>query len=238
MEQISVVIPVYNRAKIFARALESVVRQSYRPLQIIVIDDGSTEDIASVCELSKQMNNFAEVELIYRRQKNSGAPAARNRGLTEAKGEYVIFWDADAIGESQMLEKMHHALVQNPNASFAYSNFLFGKKNMRGKAFSFEALKQRNYIMSTSLIRTKDAILWDETLKRFQDWDLWLTMAEHGKKGVWIDEVLFQVETDGTMSSWLPSFVYQAPFRWLPFFDERVRKYEQARLIIVRKHNI
>lgn len=238
MEQISVVIPVYNRAEVFFRALESVAQQSYHPLEIIVVDDGSTENIRSVFDTVAKKNESSDTQFIYVRQENKGAPAARNRGFEKATGTYVIFWDADAVGNTDMLQKMHIALQENPRASFAYSNFLFGKKVMRGKTFSFEELKKRNYIMSTSLIRRCEAISWDETLKRFQDWDLWLTMGEQGKQGVWIDEVLFQIEARGSMSLWLPSFAYQAPFRWLPFFAGRVRKYEQAQSVVTRKHGI
>ncbi len=238
MEQISVVIPVYNRAKVFGEALESVVLQTYRPLEIIVVDDGSTEEIRPICDSILKKHESAGVHFVYLRQENSGAPAARNRGLQSATGAYVIFWDADAVGNTDMLEKMYTTLQECPRASFVYSNFLFGKRVMRGKTFSFEELKKRNYIMSTSLIRKSDVVSWDETLKRFQDWDLWLTMASQGKKGVWIDEVLFQIEAGGSMSLWLPSFAYRAPFRWLPFFAGRVKKYEQAQSVVAHKHGI
>lgn len=238
MEYISVVVPVYNRAQVFFRALESIAKQTYRPLQIIVVDDGSTEDIETVFGIISERHSSNECSFVYIRQENTGAPAARNRGFAEVKGEYVIFWDADIIGKANMLEVMHDILVKNSDASFAYSNFLLGRKLFRGIPFSHDALKKNNYITSTSLIRTADAVKWDESLKRFQDWDLWLTMAGQGKKGVWIDEILFQVEGGGTISSWLPSFAYRVPFRWLPSIYTKVKNYEAAREVLWYKHSI
>jgi len=99
-------------------------------------------------------------------------------------------------------------------------------------------LKQNNYIPTTSLIRRKDAIKWDESLKRFQDWDLWLTMSEAGKTGVWVDEYLFTVLGGGTMSKWLPRFAYKAPFKWLPFVSKSVNQYEKTKKVIIQKHKL
>ena len=238
MEHISVIVPVYNRAEIFEKSLQSIVQQTYRPLQIIVVDDGSTEDISTVFDRVKKKYESAQHNFLYLRQENRGAPAARNAGLLHATGGYVIFWDADTIGQPRMLGAMREALRKNPDASFAYSNFLLGKKLFRGIPFSFEQLKKQNFITTMSLIRRSAVIKWDETLKRFQDWDLWLTMAEQDKTGVWIDESLFQVVPGGTISSWLPSFVYRAPFRWLPGISQKVRKYEEAKKIIFTKHHL
>ncbi|MBI4992876.1 MAG: glycosyltransferase, partial [Candidatus Magasanikbacteria bacterium] len=176
------------------------------------------------------------------------APAARNRGLEMAKGEYVIFWDADVVAEPEMLEKLKARLELHPEASYAYSNYQLSilrqaqdrffnfQKKIRAKNFNAQDLQKNNYIHSTSLIRRKDAIKWDENLKRFQDWDLWLTMAEQGKTGVWVDEYLFKIISQGTMSRWLPSFCYKKPFSLLPVISKQVKKYEEAKAIIIKKH--
>src|SRR5690606_8889630 len=136
------------------------------------------------------------------RQENKGAPSARNVGFAHSRGDYVIYWDADVVGVPDMLETMLTALQKHARASFAYSSFYFGKKKMNGQPFDKEALRQRNYIHSTTLIRRVDVIQWDESLKRFQDWDFFLSLAEQEKQGVWVDEALFTVDTGGTMSTW------------------------------------
>lgn len=238
MELISVVVPVYNRREVFLHSLTSLVSQTYPVLQIIVVDDGSSEDVRSVFENIRASYESEGRSFLFIRQENKGAPAARNRGLVEASGDFVMFWDADVIAVPDMLSSMHDALEENTDAAFAYSNFLFGKKLFRGMPFSFEELKNKNFITTTSLIRKKDMIQWDESLKRFQDWDLWLTMAESGKKGIWIDKTLFRVEATGSISSWLPSVAYRKPFRWLPGIRSKVADYERARQIILHKHLI
>jgi hypothetical protein len=71
----------------------------------------------------------------------------------------------------------------------------------------------------------------------FQDWDLWLTIAERGGSGVWVPEFLFRIiQHGGSMSSWLPSFAYQAPWKYLPIIRGKVRRYDEAELVVRRKH--
>ena len=86
-----------------------------------------------------------------------------------------------------------------------------------------------------ALIRREDfpATGWDESLKKFQDWDLWLTMLSLGKIGYFIPQVLFTISTGGVMSSWLPSFAYKL----LPFLPT-VKKYKAAKAVIFKKHGL
>ena len=226
---ISIVIPVYNHQKALEKAIASIQAQTYRDVEIIVIDDGSTLEV----RIQSQIGNLQLV-----RQENKGAPAARNAGLALAKGEYVICWDADVMAQPEMLEKMFRKLEQNPEASFVYSNHYFGHKRMPSLHWSIKVLEDNNYIHSTSLIRRKDVVRWDERLKRFQDWDMWLTMAEAGKTGAWIDEYLFRVDTGGTMSTWLPKIAYKKPWRWIPGIAGKVRKYEEAKSVVMKKHGL
>ncbi|MBI5222268.1 MAG: glycosyltransferase family 2 protein [Candidatus Magasanikbacteria bacterium] len=241
---ISIIIPVYNQAKELRLALDSIQKQTYRNLEVIVVDDGSKAKFSifnfSASPAGRQFSIDLPVQFV--RQENTGAPAARNRGLEMAKGEYVIFWDADIVGRPEMLEKLKKKLNEHPEANFAYCNYLLSlvsylpAKKMPAREFDIGELKKNNYIHSTSLIRRKDAIKWDESLKRFQDWDLWLTMAEQGKTGVLVDEYLFKIISQGTMSRWLPSFCYKKPFSWLPFVSKRVREYNEAKAIVSKKH--
>lgn len=227
---ISIIIPVYNHEQALEKALGSIFEQTYKDIEVIVVDDGSEEVISPKSKVISQMRVI--------RQDHKGAAAARNRGLEEVKGEYVIFWDADVIAEPEMLEKMIRALRTNPEASFVYSNFYFGWKKMKGGSYEATKLQRNNYIHSTSLIRRKEAIQWDESLKRFQDWNYWLSMAEQGKKGIWIDEYLFRVLPGGTMSSWLPKLAYKKPWRWMPGIRGKVRRYEEAREVVMEKHGL
>lgn len=224
---ISIVIPVFNRAEIFTKSLQSALAQDYTNTEIIVVDDGSLPAISVA---------HSKVNVI--RQPNRGAAAARNRGAKEASGEYLLFWDADLLAKKNFVTSLYLVLKHNPNASYAYSDFKLGNKTMRAQMFNGEALKKTNYISANSLIKKSDFAEFDETLKRFQDWDLWLRLLEQNKTGVYVPEILFTAVPGGTMSAWLPSFAYHAPFKWLPGIRTRVKQYEQARQIILQKHGL
>lgn len=229
---ISIIIPVYNQAGHLANCLAGIKKQTYNNYEIIIVDDGSTDDIIKVVEEFKK--NFG-LKLIYHEQENKGAPAARNKGAKLAGGEYIIFCDADAVMKPVMLETMLKTLKNNPQASFCYSSFIWGHKKFKLWPFDAEKLKIMPYITTTSLIRSKDFPGFDESLKKFQDWDLWLTMMERGHTGIFVDQILFKLAVSGTqtMSGWLPSCAYKL-LPWLP----RVKKYNQAMAIIKQKHNL
>ena len=230
-ELVSIIIPVYNHEQALKKALDSIFEQTYKGVEVIVVDDGNDQNFQF------SIFNFQKIlPMQFVRQEHKGAAAARNRGLEMAKGEFVIFWDADVIGKPDMLEKMLRALREHPEASFAYSNFWFGWKKMKGQSYEATKLRSNNFIHSTSLIRRSLSIPWDESLKRFQDWDYWLTLSEQGKTGVWIDEYLFRVLPGGTMSAWLPRFAYGKSWRWLPGIRDKVERYETARRIVAEKH--
>lgn len=234
MDLISIVIPVYNQKESLKQALDSIYCQTYKNKEIIIVDDGSDE---LVSQANLNIKKKESIKII--RQKNKGAPAARNRGLQEVRGNFVIFWDADVVAIPEMLEKMHDKLFECQEASFVYCNMKYGKKKMSAQEFDKANLKENNYIHSTSLIRAQDVISWDESLDRFQDWDLWLSMVEQNKTGVWIDEYLFTViPNEGGISDWLPRFAYKPPFKWIPGIKSRVESYEKAKAKVQEKHDI
>ena len=224
---ISIIIPVYNQTEKLHQCLDSICAQSYKDYEVIVVNDGSFDQLR-ITNYELRIKNFKLIN-----QENKGSNAARNRGLAESKGEYLLFCDADIIMEPDMLEVMLRALQNNSQASYAYSSFLWGAKLFRLWSFDAQKLKQMPYIHSTSLIRREDfpENRWDESIKRLQDWDVWLTMLSKGYVGIWVDKVLFKVQTGGTMSNWLPSFVYKI-FPILP----SVKKYNKAVEAIKKKH--
>ncbi|MBU0722442.1 glycosyltransferase family 2 protein [Patescibacteria group bacterium] len=228
---ISIIIPVYNQAEHLMHCLVSIKKQTYDNYEIIVVNDGSTDNVIAVIEKFKQIFGF---NLTYSEQENKGASAARNKGDKLAKGEYIIFCDADVVMKPTMLELMLNTLKHNQSASFCYSSFILGYKKFKLWSYDVEKLKIMPYIHTTSLIKKEHFPGFDETLKKFQDWDLWLTMLDHGHAGVWVNQVLFKVAVTGTqtMSNWLPSFIYKL-LPWLP----AVKKYNQAMSIIKKKHN-
>lgn len=111
---VSVIIPTYNRAHIVAEAIRSVKAQSYSPVQIIVIDDGSEDTTA------EEIAGFENVE--YHRQENKGQAAARNLGLSHARGEYIATLDSDDIWHEDFL-KVAVAALEGFQADFVFLNW-------------------------------------------------------------------------------------------------------------------
>ncbi len=232
---ISVVIPCYNHAKEIKDTLESLANQTVTIKQVIVVDDGSDDNPAQIAEQFKQILPLTLEYLTT----NQGAPKARNVGFSKVTGEYVIFLDADIKLHRTAIEKLYSALISRHEASYAYCDFLWGKHLFRGKPFNPEDLKKQNYIHTSALIRTKDFEHFDESLKKFQDWDLWLTMLQSGKQGVWVPETLMKIkERKNGISSWLPSFVFKIPWPILGFTPKAVTKYREAERIIREKHQL
>lgn len=182
------------------------MRQDYPSVEIIVVDDGSGDGTPSIIE-----KEFPAVRLV--RGDHQGANTARNIAARHATGALLFFSDADCIYEPDALSTLVRALESHPDASFAYSSFKLGWKLFRLRPYDLHALRERNYIPTRTLIRRKDFPGFDETLKRLQDWDLWLTMAEQGRRGVWVPRVLYStIASHRVMSSgWFPKFLYRIP---------------------------
>jgi len=110
---VSVIIPTYNRAHLIAQAVDSVLQQTYSNVEIIVVDDGSTDDTATV------MENYAE-RVSYVRQENAGSAAARNRGLAMARGDYIAFLDSDDLFLSEKLAIQVDYMQQHPHIGMTF----------------------------------------------------------------------------------------------------------------------
>lgn len=121
---ISVIIPLYNKEETIRRALKSIQHQSLQPDELIVIDDGSTDrSITRVREMEDERTHLIS-------QSNQGVSAARNRGIAEAKGDYIAFLDADDEWHQDFLSTMLHLLDKYPQCNIAASNYY--KVNKRG----------------------------------------------------------------------------------------------------------
>lgn len=231
---ISIIIPVYNQAEKLIKTLASLERQSYTDYEVIIVNDGSTDNVEKIfADYSKKIT--ATNSYTFLNQENRGAPAARNRGFQASKGEYLFFCDADAVLKPEALEIMISHLSLSAESSYVYPDFYWGRKLFKGSDFSAETLKERPCIHTMALIKREDfpAQGWDESIKKLQDWDLWLTMLENGKVGFHIPQVLFTVTPGGTISTWLPSFAYKL----LPFLPS-VKKYQAAVKVIKEKHGL
>jgi len=232
---ISVIIPLFNKRKTIVRTINSILNQTYKDLEVIVIDDGSTD--GSVDIITNVFNNGGKLKIISGEHK--GANAARNRGAREAQGEYLFFCDADIILKPYALEHFKNALDKDSKASYAYCSFRLGIKKISGLEYNIEDLKECNYISTMSLIQKKDFPGFDEDLVKFQDWDLWLTMAERGMRGVFVPEVLFYATpAKNGKSKWLPKIFYKIPWEKFGIKIKALQNYFEAQEKIRNKHGL
>lgn len=232
---ISVIIPVYNQGKKLSKCLESLLAQSIKDIEVIIVNDGSSDSTQEVAEKARASFESEGIKYQVLKHENQGAPAARNSGFQIARGKYTLFCDADTIFKPDCFKIMLENLEAHQEASYVYSAFYWGKKLFRLSPFSERKLKDMPFIHTNSLIRTEHFPItgWDENIKRLQDWDLWLTMLDEGHIGYWIDRPLFKICPKGTMSDWLPSFAYKL----FPFLS-KVKKYHKAVAIIKEKHRL
>ncbi len=236
---LSIIIPVYNNYDNFRETLKSLSKQTIiekNNVEVLVIDDGSTESQKMwMFEKLKNKLRFFTIE-------HGGAPVARNFGYKICKGDFVFFLDSDVVFlDNQALEIMLNKLRENPNKGYVYSGFKFGFKTFNSFEFDADKLRQDNYISTMSLVRRealeeiKNNGPWDETLTKFQDWDLWLSLLNKNIDGLRINKILWQAKPKGTMSAWLPSFVYSLPLiKKLPF----LKKIEEKKQIVKNKNGI
>ena len=114
--RISVIIPTYNSAVFLPEAVESVLSQTFLPQEVIVVDDGSTDNTEDVLEPFRR-------RIHYIRQENQGPAVARNRGIAEAKGDLIAFLDADDVWVPEKTEIQVKVLRENPRIGLVHSYF-------------------------------------------------------------------------------------------------------------------
>jgi glycosyltransferase involved in cell wall biosynthesis len=180
---ISVVIPSYNCGSTLARSIASALAQTYPPLEVIVVDDGSTDDTAAVA------GSFGPA-VRYIRQPNAGPSAARNTGLRAAAGEWIALLDADDTWAPRKLELQSAALMKTRDAVLAYTGFVLryddGCRRIKAIVAAercWPLLRYRNCVPHSSVLVRREAMIaaggYDETLRTCEDWDLWVRLRQH-----------------------------------------------------------
>lgn len=183
MNRVSVIIPTYNRVDSVHRAVESVLRQTRIPEQILVIDDGSEQDVTTSLHAS-----FPGVEVI--RQGNRGVSAARNLGIRHASGDWIALLDDDDTWLPEKLERQLQALQAEPDYRIAHSDEIWIRNGKRVNAMRKHAKHGGNIyrqclplcVISPSAVIIQRGVfeqlgMFNETLPACEDYDLWLRIC-------------------------------------------------------------
>jgi glycosyltransferase involved in cell wall biosynthesis/predicted Zn-dependent protease len=202
---VSVIIPCYNYAHFLAEAVTSVINQTFQHFEIIIVNDGSTDNTIEIATKLIEFYQHHSIRLIN--QPNSGHPAtSRNRGISEASGTFILPLDADDKLHPSCLELLAKALDENTSCSIAYCDTVrFGDENIAYANHDWNPalLLAHNYLNYCSLYRKE---LWEITggYKNcgYEDWEFWINAVEHGFSAVRVPHALFyyRVKSSGKLS--------------------------------------
>lgn len=200
---VSVVIPTYNRLKVLLRAIDTALNQTYRNLEVIVVDDGSTDDTQTAVKAYGD-------RIRYIHQKNQGASAARNLGITAANGKYIAFLDSDDEWLPHKLEKQIALLENHPEYSFVAC--LATEENRTYTGYENHATQFMKFILQpftqnmTRYVVRRQCLqehgLFDTTIHGPEDWELWLRLLKNGCRFGYVPEALMSyTASDDAISS-------------------------------------
>ncbi len=173
---VSLVIATFNHARLLAEAIDSALSQTLDPVDVVVVDDGSTDDTPAVLA-----RYDARIRVL--RQPNRGLAAARNAGLAATRGTYVAFLDADDVLAPTKLAEQVAVLERAPTLGWTYCDVLIETvaTGARVTAWLFPELIHGNFIPAIAPLVRRTALDvvggFDERLTALEDWDLWLRLA-------------------------------------------------------------
>ena len=193
--KISVVIPTFNRIRLVARAIDSVLKQSLNPYEIIVVDDGSDDGTSEMIQ-----NKYKSIKLIQ--QQNNGVSAARNKGIEHAKGDWIGLLDSDDEWTEKKLENQADRLIKTPEYDFCHTNEIWIRNGVRvnqrkkhkkyggyifGKCLDICRISPSSVLFRKNIL---DHVGWfDNQLPVCEDYDLWLRITSEYRI-LFIDEPL------------------------------------------------
>ncbi len=197
---VSVIIAAYNVEKYVAEAVDSVLNQTYKNIEIIVVDDGSTDSTREALEPYIKQN---KIKYIY--QENKRLAAARNTGLRISKGEYIAILDSDDLFLPEKIEKQVDFLENHPECDVCYCDIYHFYEEDPEKMLKlnytyysgaevFKNLLRKNFINPLTVVMRRSAFdrfgEFDEMQKRTEDWEFWARIAWQGANFQFLPEIL------------------------------------------------
>jgi glycosyltransferase involved in cell wall biosynthesis len=183
-------MPAYNMAEYIGAAIASVLNQTRRDYEIIVVNDGSPDTV----QLERALATYRD-RIIYIKQENRGCSGARNAAIQAARGHYIALLDADDVWEPEYLDVQLGILESNPGIDVLYPDALiFGDSHLSGRTFmevmpsrgavTFEALVTQRCNVMISVTAKREALvragMFDESLRSAEDFDMWLRILQQG----------------------------------------------------------
>jgi glycosyltransferase involved in cell wall biosynthesis len=225
--QISIVIPCFNLGRYLHEAVESVLMQTYQRLEVIIVDDGSTDGFTAWL-----LQNFDRPKTSIVRQANAGLAATRNRGIARASGRYVCCLDPDDRLRPEFFAEAVRVLEREPDVGFVSGYFqMFDERDdtFRYGSCEFPDLLVYNQAIEPALFR-RDA--WEKaggycetfTASGIEDWDLWISFLELGYRAHVIPEVVWEYRIRPDQMS---TAMYE-PDRWGRIVYELVQRHPQS----------
>ena len=212
-EKVSIIIPTYNRAYCIERSIRSVLEQTYREFELLVVDDGSSDNTQDV------VNRIKDERIRYiQMSENKGVAAARNEGIRQAAYKYIAFQDSDDVWKPNKLEKQMQVLIENPQAGLVYCEFEARKTDRNAfivpnksiplsdkQGNIYDKLLCRNTISTQTVVAHRECLLraglFCENLTCIEDWEFFLRIAKNYEI-VFVEEPLVIVHVkDGGVSS-------------------------------------
>mgnify|MGYP000081809677 CR=1 FL=1 len=196
---VSVIIPTYNRATLVTEAMDSVRNQTYRPIECIVVDDGSTDDTREVVADWKREHETNKLTVRLLRQQNRGAPAARNRGMEAASGGFLLFLDSDDRLVPDAVALLRRTLSES-GRDVAYGDIQLmegpgqtRRREQRPSSSSHVVNMLNNAPQTSSALIRRNAVAsvrWREDLPRAQEFAFFIDLALEGKQFTYVPTVV------------------------------------------------
>lgn len=242
--KISVIIPTYNREKLLVKSLESVLNQTVKAEEIIIIDDGSTDNTKEI------VNNYNNHTIKYIFQENKGVSNARNHGIRIATNEWLCFLDSDDIWEENKLEKQIEFHTRNSHIFFSHTDelWLFNNKIIKQKKHQLKpsgfCFKQNipNTLIGASTMMVHKKILnevgyFDEELIACEDYDLWLRILAKYELGLINEKLITKIAGHENQLSFCTKLMDK--YRILALLKHKDSQYkDQISSEIIKKCNI
>jgi len=191
---VTVIVPAYNYANFIGECLDSVLSQTFKSWECIVIDNGSTDNTHEI--VKSYSNKDGRIKYHYTNQK--GVSLARNLAVSLSQGTYLLPLDADDKIDPTYLEKAVNIMNQNPEISLVYCNaILFGSVNKKWilPDFNYKAMLIENSIFCTALIKKNEFLAVNgynvNMVEGFEDWDFWIKYLANNKKVYKLNDILF-----------------------------------------------